>query len=51
MRSTLYRAARLLGDFNAVRRGRVPQRLARRFVYRRTSRLASWLCRILGVAR
>lgn len=30
MRSFLYFLARILGDLNAVRRNRVPQRLARR---------------------
>ena len=43
LRSALYRTARRLGDVNAVRRGRVPQRLARRAAGRATSRLLRWL--------
>ena len=39
MRSFLYWLARLLGDINAVRRNRVPQRLARRGLGRLTQRL------------
>ncbi len=49
MRSALYRAARLLGDLHAVERGRVPQRLVRRVVYRHSFRLARFVCRMLGV--
>jgi hypothetical protein len=47
MRRTLYRAARLLGDLHALETGRMPQRIVRRTVYRHTSRLAAWLCRLL----
>lgn len=46
-----YRAARLLGDLHAAERGRLPQRLVRKVVYRHAFRAASWLCRLIGVAR
>jgi hypothetical protein len=38
MRRWLYRLARWLGDINAVKRGKVGQRLARRVVGRATGR-------------
>jgi len=38
MRSFLYTLARLLGDINAVKRGRVGRRLGRRLVGRATGR-------------
>jgi hypothetical protein len=38
VRSTLYRLARFLGDVNAVKRGRVGKRLARRAAGRMTGR-------------
>ncbi|MBN2860904.1 MAG: hypothetical protein JXK93_11620 [Sphaerochaetaceae bacterium] len=37
-RSALYRIARILGDVQAVKRGRVGQRVARRVTGRATSR-------------
>src|SRR6266487_912628 len=46
VRSALYRTARGLGDVNAVRRGRVPQRIVRRSA----GKLASRLFRVLGLA-
>jgi hypothetical protein len=49
VRRTLYRLAWRLGDVHAVATGRIPQRLVRRLVYRRTSRLARWVCRRLGM--
>lgn len=44
-RSILYRVARLLGDFNAVKRGRVGRRIARRAGGRQTSRALGRLFR------
>ncbi|MBA2312574.1 MAG: hypothetical protein H0V97_07220 [Actinobacteria bacterium] len=38
-RSFLYRLARLLGDFNAVKRGRVGRRIGRRIAGRATGRV------------
>ncbi len=40
MRSLLYLIARLMGDANAVRKGRVGRRLARRAYGKQTGRLA-----------
>jgi hypothetical protein len=39
LRSFLYWLARLLGDVNAVRRGRIGRRIARRLAGRATGRL------------
>lgn len=39
LRSVLYAAARILGDLNAILKGRILQRLERRAVYRMTSRI------------
>lgn len=44
-RSFLYWLARLLGDVNAVRRGRIGQRIARRLAGRATGRLLGRLFR------
>jgi len=38
MRSFLYKLARLMGDVNAVKKGRVGQRIGRRAVGRATGR-------------
>mgnify|MGYP001096592268 CR=1 FL=1 len=38
IRSMLYKAARLMGDANAVKKGRVGQRVARRVAGRATGR-------------
>ncbi len=38
LRSLLYLVARLLGDVNAVRRGRIGQRIVRRLAGRATGR-------------
>jgi hypothetical protein len=38
IRSLLYRMASLLGDANAVRTGRVPQRIVRKVMMRETMR-------------
>lgn len=38
MRSMLYKAARLMGDANAVKKGRVGKRVARRAAGRATGR-------------
>jgi hypothetical protein len=40
MRSLLYMIAKLLGDYNAVKRGRVGRRIARRVYGKATGRLA-----------
>lgn len=39
LRSSLYAAARILGDINAVQKGKVPQRIARKIVGRFIGRL------------
>lgn len=39
MRSFLYMLARLLGDVNAVRRGKVGKRIANKIIGRATGRL------------
>jgi hypothetical protein len=39
-RGLLYATARLLGDYNAVKRGRVRRRIARRVYGKATGRLA-----------
>jgi hypothetical protein len=49
LRSTLYWTARRLGDLHALEHGRVPQRIIRKTVFRHSFRLASWVCRLLGV--
>ena len=45
VRSVLYAMARLLGDLNAVQKGRVGQRVERRFVGRLLGRLLGKLFR------
>lgn len=45
MRSFLYALARLLGDVNAVKRGKVGKRIGRRIVGRATGRLLGRLFR------
>jgi hypothetical protein len=45
LRSWLYVMARFLGDVNAVRRGRIAQRIGRRLAGRVTARLLSKLFR------
>lgn len=45
MRSLLYALARLLGDVNAVKRGKVGRRIGRRIVGRATGRLLGRLFR------
>jgi hypothetical protein len=44
-RSLLYRLGRLLGDLNAVEKGKVPQRVERRIVGRFTGRILGKLFR------
>ena len=52
VRSTLYQAAKILGDINAVKRGTVDQRVSNRVVGRLSSRLSGKLSRaILKVFR
>lgn len=52
-RSALYRAARLLGDYNAARRGpaSLGRREVRKSVYRRTNRATSRALRSFGLGR
>lgn len=52
-RSTLYRAARLLGDAQAASRGPAPlaKRYARKAVYRRTNSATRSLLKGLGLSR
>jgi hypothetical protein len=45
VRSLLYRLARLLGDVNAVEKGKVPQRVERQIVGRMTARILGKLFR------
>jgi hypothetical protein len=45
IRSALYGTARVLGDINAVQKGKVPQRIARRVVGRVIGRLLGRLFR------
>ena len=45
LRSLLYKAARLLGDVNAVEKGKVPQRVKRRIVGRAFGRILGRLFR------
>jgi len=49
VRRLLYTAARLLGDLHAVERGRVPQRIVRRVVYKHAAKAAGRICRMIGV--
>lgn len=49
VRSFLYRAARLAGDANAIAKGRLPQRIARRGIYRYANKGAGRLSRKLGL--
>jgi hypothetical protein len=44
-RSLLYQAARFLGDYQAVKHGRVGKRIARRAAGRVTGRGLGWLFR------
>jgi hypothetical protein len=44
-RSLLYRLARLLGDVNAVKKGKAPQRIERRIAGRFTGRILGKLFR------
>lgn len=45
MRSLLYKLARLLGDYNAVRKGRVGRRVGRRAAGKLTGR---WMRKLFG---
>jgi hypothetical protein len=45
LRDLLYRLARLLGDVNAVQKGRVEKRVERRLVGRMTARILGKLFR------
>lgn len=51
MRRTLYKTARIMGDAKAIATGRFPQRLVRRFLYKRAGRAAGWLSKLIGVGR
>ena len=44
-RSALYSLARFLGDYQAIRRGRIGRRLARRGAGKLTGRGLGWLIR------
>ncbi len=48
-RSGLYRWARILGDVEAVKKGRYPQRVVRKAVYRNTNRATRRVLRIFGL--
>jgi hypothetical protein len=43
IRNLLYRAARYLGDANALQRGRVSKRIGRRIAGKFSGRFLSWL--------
>lgn len=43
LRSFLYSFAKLLGDYNAVRKGKVKRRVGRRIAGKITGRLFRWL--------
>jgi hypothetical protein len=45
LRSLLYGAGKVLGDYNAVKRGKVGERIGRRIAGRATARLLSGLFR------
>lgn len=45
IRTLLYRIARLLGDFNAIQKGKIGQRIARRAAGRVTGRILGRLFR------
>jgi len=49
LRSQLYRAARVLGDVEAAKKGRYPQRVARKAVYRNTNQATRKMLRIFGL--
>lgn len=51
IRHHLYRTASIIGDVEAIRKGRFAQRLARKVIYGRSLRAASWFSRLLKVAR
>ena len=46
---TLHRLGRAAGDARSIRRGRYPQRLARRAAYRTTGGLTRKLLRLVGL--
>jgi hypothetical protein len=48
---TLYRLLSLHNTIKAAAKGRLPQRLVRRAIYRRSFRAAGWLSRLLRVGR
>jgi hypothetical protein len=45
LRSAFYKTARLMGDINAAQKGRIPQRLERRFLGRIAGRLIGAIMR------
>jgi len=49
VRSQLYRAARLLGDVQAAKKGRYPQRVIRKAVYRNTNQATRRILRVFGL--
>jgi hypothetical protein len=49
LRKTLYRSASLLGDLHAAEKGRLPQRLVRKVVYRHAFSFTRWLLRKVGL--
>lgn len=46
-----YRLLSFYRDLKAIRKGRLPQRIVRKHVYRHAMRAAGFLSRILGVGR
>jgi len=49
LRTQLYRAARLLGDVQAATKGRYPQRVVRKAVYRNTNQATRRMLRVFGL--
>jgi|TARA_Y100000310_G_scaffold100994_1_gene98890 hypothetical protein len=43
IRSTLYRFARILGDLNAVKKGKVEKRIARRAIGKQAGKSIRWI--------
>jgi len=48
-RTQFYRAARILGDVQAAKKGRYPQRVVRKAVYRDTNQATRRMLRVFGL--
>lgn len=47
----LYKMLRYRNDLKATLKGRLPQRIVRRAIYRHAFRAAGWVSRVIGVGR